>query len=268
MDFSELARIENESEMVKRLYDMIDESGRLTRTPAKRIEFLTNVHYIEKYLKPNDRILDLGAGAGAYSLYFARRGYRVDALELSGRNIEAFRAAMMPDDPITLVQGNALDLSRYPDESYDAVLLFGPLYHLKRREDRLRCIREAMRVCKANGTLFFAFISNDMVFLTELTNDADYFMSGDYDKETFRLHDFPFVFHTVDDCRALLRESGVRTLCEVASDGASELLAERVNGMTEESYAQYLRYHFYICEKPELFGMSNHLLFVGKKDGG
>ena len=28
---------------------------------------------------------------------------------------------------------------------------------------------------------------------------------------------------------------------------------------------QYLRYHFYICEKPEFLGMSNHLLFVGQK---
>ena len=51
----------------------------------------------------------------------------------------------------------------------------------------------------------------------------------------------------------------------MASDGASELLAMKINEMSEEDSAQYLRYHFYICEKPEMIGMSNHLLFVGEK---
>ena len=39
---------------------------------------------------------------------------------------------------------------------------------------------------------------------------------------------------------------------------------DKINAMDDESYAQYLRYHFYICEKPEMLGMSNHLLFIGK----
>lgn len=92
----------------------------------------------------------------------------------------------------------------------------------------------------------------------------NYFSSGDYDKETFRLNDFPFVFHTVDAARRLLSDGCVRILHEVASDGASELMAARINEMSGEDYAQYLRYHFYICEKPELLGMTNHLLFVGE----
>ena len=48
-------------------------------------------------------------------------------------------------------------------------------------------------------------------------------------------------------------------------DGVSELMEERINAMDEASYAQYLRYHYYICEKSEFLGMTNHLLFVGKK---
>ena len=58
---------------------------------------------------------------------------------------------------------------------------------------------------------------------------------------------------------------GIKLLHQVASDGASELLAMRINEMSDEGYEQYLRYHFYICEKPELLGMTNHLLFVGEK---
>lgn len=97
---------------------------------------MTTVHYIEKYLKDGDKILDIGAGAGEYSLYFARKGYEVSALELADANIAAFKKKLTPEDKIDLAQGNALDLSRYADKSFDIVLLFGPLYHLKNDADK------------------------------------------------------------------------------------------------------------------------------------
>ncbi|MFR1028133.1 MAG: class I SAM-dependent methyltransferase [Clostridium sp.] len=130
MDFEQLAKIENESERVNRTYDIFNEDARLNHSKAARVEFLTTVHYIKKYLKDGDKILDIGAGAGEYSLYFARKGYEVSALELADANIAAFKKKLTPEDKIDLVQGNALDLSRYADKSFDIVLLFA-LYHLK-----------------------------------------------------------------------------------------------------------------------------------------
>ena len=249
--------------LVQEVYRRFDESTRLTGSKAARVEFLTTVKYIERYLTPGARILDIGAGAGEYSLHFARQGYPVSALELADSNIAAFRGRLTENDPIELVQGNALDLSHYPDASFDIVLLFGPLYHLHDPADQCRCIAEAKRVCKPDGKLFFSFIANDIVILTMFCCEPDYFLRGDYDKDTFKLDDFPFVFHTVADCRQLLAGCGIHILHEVASDGVSELLQERINAMDGESYAQYLRFHHYICEKPECLGMSNHLLFVG-----
>ena len=230
-----------------------------------KVKLITVGKLKEKYLKDGDKILDIGAGEGEYSLYFARKGYEVSALELADANIAAFKKKLTPEDKIDLVQGNALDLSRYADKSFDIVLLFGPLYHLKNDADKQKCISEAKRVCKDGGKIFFAFISNDFVFLTEFGYDVNYFRNGDYDKETFKLNDFPFVFHTVGAARKLLADGGINILHEVASDGASELLAAMINEMSDEDYTQYLRYHFYICEKPELLGMTNHLLFMGEK---
>ena len=176
-----------------------------------------------------------------------------------------FRQKIQPSHKLELVQGNAVDLSRYTDESFDVVLLFGPLYHLHGEADRQKCIAEAKRVCKRDGTLCFSFIGHDMVFLTELMWNQSYFSDGDYNKETFRLDDFPFVFFTVPECRAMLERGGIHILREVAADGVSELMEEKINAMDAENYAQYLRYHFYTCEKPEMLGRSNHLLFDGKK---
>ena len=255
-----------ETELVQEIYRRFDENSRLTKSKAARVEFLTTVSYIEKYLSDGANILDIGAGAGEYSMYFARKGYQVSALELADANIAAFRSKMREDDTIDLVQGNALDLSRYESNSFDVVLLFGPLYHLHKESDKLRCIEEAKRVCKKGGKIFFAFISNDIVILTMQQCQADYLLCGDYNKETFRLDDFPFVFHTVDRARELLKKAGIAVCHEVASDGASELLQEMINGLDEASYEQYLHYHRYVCEKPEFLGMSNHLLFVGNSE--
>lgn len=265
MDFNDIYKIKDETERVKKTYEVFNEDTRLNHSKAARVEFLTTIRYIEKYLKPGDKILDIGAGAGEYSLYFAKQGYEVSAIELAENNIRAFQRKLTSDLNIDLVQGNALDLSRYADKSFDIVLLFGPLYHLAEDTDKQKCIQEARRVCKDDGKLFFAFISNDFVILTEFSCRPDYFAAGDYDKKTFKLEDFPFVFHTVERCRQILVDGDIRILHEVASDGISELLEDGINGMDEESYNQYLRYHFYICEKPEFLGMTNHLLFVGEK---
>lgn len=93
---------------------------------------------------------------------------------------------------------------------------------------------------------------------------ADYLLHGAYDKETFQLYDYPFVFHTLERCRDILRAGNIRIQNEVASDGISELLKDMIERMDEESYRQYFRYHLYLCEKKECLGMSNHLLFIGR----
>lgn len=265
MDFIKLREINNEIEQISRTYEIFDENSRLNCSKSARVEFLTTVKYIEQYLTPTSKILDIGAGAGEYSLYFSKNGYSVSAIELSDNNIKAFKDKITPDCPVALVQGNAMDLSIYDDKSFDIVLLFGPLYHLHHEADRQTCISEAKRVCKDDGTIFFAFISHDMVIATELGYNPGFFNSNQYNHETLRLEDFPFVFFTVDECRKMLNDGGISIVKEIASDGLSELLAEKINTLDEYSYSQYLRYHFYCCEKPELLGHSNHLLFIGTK---
>ena len=168
LTFEELAAIENEREQVEKTYEIFNEDTRLNWSQAARVEFLTTTRYIDRYLKPGMRLLDIGAGAGEYSLHYARQGYEVCALELSPANIAAFEKKISPDFNLKLQQGTALDLSAYEDASFDMVLLMGPLYHLHAAEDRQRAIAEAKRVCKPMGTIFFAFIGNDMVPLTEL----------------------------------------------------------------------------------------------------
>ncbi|MGI5899033.1 MAG: class I SAM-dependent methyltransferase [Christensenellales bacterium] len=265
MDFDQLYQIKDDVELTKRTYELFNEDIRLNRSKAARVEFVTTVRYIEKYLRPAGRILDIGAGAGEYSLYFAEKGHEVWALELAESNIIAFKRKIKDGHSIELSQGNAVDLSRYADKSFDIVLIFGPLYHLRKEGDRQRCISEAKRVCRDDGFLLFSFISNDMVVVTELFHNEKYLSGDTYEPESFKVKDFPFVFFTVEQCRKMLADGGIGVIHEIACDGVSELLADKINAMDEENYSRYLRYHFHVCEKPEMLGRSNHLLFAGTK---
>ena len=264
MDFETLKTIQDEAARTAATYEIFNEDARLNRSKSARVEFITTVRAIQDALFPGAKILDVGAGAGEYSLYFARLGYDVTAVELSPANVAAFEKKITQDSPVRLLQGNALDLSRFENACFDVVLLMGPLYHLSRESDRDRAIAEAKRVCKEDGAIFFAFISNDMVVLTELCYRPQFFSENTYDHDSFKVEDFPFVFFTLDQMRGMLARNGVSIHREIASDGVSELMEDAINALSDEDYAQYVRYHLYCSEKPEMLGRSSHLLFAGR----
>ena len=88
-------------------------------------------------------------------------GYDVTLFDLSTGNLTLAREKAA-EAGVTLAgfeQGTALDLARFADHSFDAVLLMGPLYHLLEAADRRRALTEARRVLKPSGPLFVAFIT-------------------------------------------------------------------------------------------------------------
>ena len=110
-------------------YERYDEDGRLTSKHGI-VEYITTMKYIEKYLQPGMKILEIGAATGRYSHALAQKGYRVDAVELIEHNIEIFKQNTIEGELITITQGNAMDLSEFESNTYDIVLLLGPMYHL------------------------------------------------------------------------------------------------------------------------------------------
>ena len=130
------------------------EDNRLTSDKMHYIEFITTTKYIDKYLKNKDRILEIGAGTGAYSLYYAKKGYQVDAVELAQANVDVFKSKITEDMKANVIQGNAIDLSMYEDNTFDITLCLGPLYHLFKPEETKKAIDEAIRVTKKGGNIF------------------------------------------------------------------------------------------------------------------
>ena len=258
-------------EYLMNFYENYDEDGRLL-TRWGRVEFLTTMRYVEKYLRPGMRVLEIGAGTGRYSHALAQKGYQVDAVELVEHNIEVFRQNTQPGESVTIVQGNATDLSSFGDDTYDIVLLLGPMYHLFTRADKLRALNEAVRVAKRGGVVFAAYCMGDASILNygfirgEIHNIIEKCM---LDPETFETFSAPwdiFELHRREDIDALRAELPVTQLHFVATDGYTNHMRQTVAEMDDATYDLYLKYHFATCERSDLCGYSHHTLDIFRKD--
>lgn len=141
-------------------YNNYDEEGRLMRK-SRMPEYLNTMKYIEKYLSPNAKIIEIGAGTGRYSIALAEMGYDVTAVELVPHNIEIMKKKVKPHHNIKIYQGDACDMSAFESESYDVVLLLGPMYHLFNNVDKHQALDEAVRVAKTGGVIYASYCNND-----------------------------------------------------------------------------------------------------------
>mgnify|MGYP004531149841 FL=1 len=247
------------------------EDERLTKDKMHKIEFITTTNYIEKYLKPGDRILEIGAGTGAYSLYYANKGYKVDAIELSKSNVEVFKSKITKDLDVNVIQGNAVDLSVYKDNTFDITLCLGPLYHLFKEEETTSAIKEAIRVTKPGGKIYLAFILFDLTMLTWGFKEKNVYENYGENKqisENFKpnnAEELIFNMRYFEDIKKLIKSFNLKTINYVATDGIGRVIKDEINQMSEEEYNLYIKYHLSICEREDLIGYSGHILAILEK---
>jgi SAM-dependent methyltransferase len=248
-----------------------DEDGRLTSQHGS-VEFLTTMRYVDKYIKTGDRIIEIGAGTGRYSHALARQGYAVDAMELVPSNIEVLRQNTAPGETITVMQGNALDLSAFADHTYDITLLLGPMYHLYTKEDKLKALSEAIRVTKTGGVLFVAYCISDPSILDygfKQGHIHELIEKGMVDIERFQAFSNPWdIFELVrkEDIDELMQGFPVKRLHYAASDGYTRHMRDTVDSMDDKTFELYLRYHFAICEREDMLGLTHHALDIFRKN--
>lgn len=246
-----------------------DEEARLLSKHG-RIEFLTTVKYIEKYLENGMKIMEIGAATGRYSHYFAQKGFEVDAVELIEHNIEIFKAKTQPNEKINIRQGNALDLSAYSDNCYDVTLLFGPMYHLYTEDEQKKALSEAIRITKPDGLIFVAYCMLEPAIFSCFKNNRikKLIENGELDPVTLETY-FPpsgiFKVYTKDEIFELTKTFDAERLHFIAADGYACHMTEAISEMDDETYDLYLRYHFKTCERQDIIGISNHTLDILRK---
>jgi len=238
------------------------------------VEYLTTMRYVEEYLTKGARVIEIGAGTGRYSRTIADMSHKVEAVEPMSTNIEIFRQNLKPSQDINITQANALDLSKFASNSFDIALLLGPLYHLYTDSEKHQAIAEAIRITKPGGVIFAAYCLSDASialsgFGRSRFSVKEYMRLGLIDPATFattsRLQDI-FELVRKEDIDRIMAPFAVERLHYVATDLFSHWIREGLAEMDDETYALYLRYHFAICERPDIVGASHHSLDIFRKN--
>jgi len=239
------------------------EADRLSAGSA-RLEFTRTQDILGRYLpRPPAAILDIGGGPGAYSHWLADQGYEVhlvDAVPLhveQARNREGSRIA-------SATVGDAKHLQR-EDDSVDAALLMGPLYHLTERSDRIRSLKEAARVLKRGAMLCAVGISR-------FASSMDGLRKGFLDDPSFqRIVEHPFYFttaffHRPDELETEVEESGLRYEVTLGIEGPGWLLQNFDHHWQDAARRGRLLDLLRRLEaEPSLVGVSAHIMTIARK---
>ncbi|MBP5224604.1 MAG: methyltransferase domain-containing protein [Lachnospiraceae bacterium] len=254
-------------------YGKYNEEKRLLHRYGQ-IEYRTTMKYVEECIGDRQglRILDVGCATGRYLIPLAEKGHELTGVDYVNYNLGILRQkAERLGLSVTAKQGDARDLSKYPEDHYDIVLFLGPMYHLFTEEDKVRALTEAKRVLKPGGFLFAGYIMNEfgvIRFGIMDGNIADSVSQGKLDRD-FHIRNTEedlFSFDTPEDIDRYRRKAGLRRVKILSQDGPTNYMRQAVEALSDEAYELYYAYHLSTCERPDLLGAGCHTLDILTKD--
>jgi len=244
-----------------------------------QLEKVRTEEIILRYLKPSMTIADIGGATGAYSFWLHDIGHHVHLLDAAEFHIEAAtKISITENKPLaSIALGDARQLP-YDDEYFDMVLLFGPLYHLQDKTDRIKCIAEAKRVLKKGGVMLAATISkyaslfdgfwqgfiDDPAFENILKQDLE-------DGNHFNPVNHPMYFtdahfHTQKEIEEEFTVAGFTELNTIAIEGFGWLTPDFMKRWNDEGARNKMLQYIQQTENdPIMIGISAHVMTIAMK---
>lgn len=249
-------------------YNKFNEDKRL-KTRHGQVEFITSIKYIEKYLKEfeNPKIIDIGAGTGKYSIYLSDKGYDVTAVELIRHNL---RLIEKNSKNVKAFEGNAIDLSKFNNDTFDITILFGPMYHLISKEEKIKALEEAKRITKKNGYIFIQYCMNEYAVIMHGFIDNNILDSINKNKIDSNFHvksdnkDL-YSYVRLEEIDELNKIMNLKRVNIINPDGPANYIRSSLNKLSEEEFKLFIEYNLSICERKELLGSGYHITDIVKK---
>jgi ubiquinone/menaquinone biosynthesis C-methylase UbiE len=245
-----------------------------------RTEFAVTLRALKEFLPPAPaKFIDIGGGPGQYALALAKLGYRVTLVDLSEGNL-AFAQKKAHETGIILdylFQANALDLSDFSSESFDAALMMGPLYHLLLHEERLSALQEAWRILKPGGLIFAAFISRFGAFRDAASKGASWVLENPATTEKILTTGIDIsegegftdaYFAHPDEVIPLGEAAGFQTVLRMGCEGVVAGHESFINLLEGDSFEYWADLNYRLSKDPAAIGASDHILYIGRKPGG
>lgn len=208
------------------------------------------------------KILDIGAGTGRYSVALAEEGYDVTAIELVKYNLGILKSK---NSTVKAMQGNALNLKKLADNTFDITLLFGPMYHLFGFEDKCRALSEARRVTKPGGMILVAYCMNEYGVLTYAFKEKHVLECVQENRLTEDFHTISakenlYDYVRIEDIDAFNQTTGLKRYKIISPDGPANYMRMYLNSLSEEEFQLFINYHLSTCERMDLIGAGAHTL--------
>ncbi|MGG5460083.1 class I SAM-dependent methyltransferase [Clostridium sp. B9] len=245
--------------------------------PYSRLEFFSTMYMIKEYFPSEGKILDIGSGPGRYSIELLKRGYNVTLMDLSDKSIDMAKKNIesLGLEADNYICGDALYLDFLEDNSFDGILLMGPMYHIHSKEERLKVLNQCKRVLRPGGIILITYINSLGVLKVGLSDFPQEFKEIDkiydlFDEKSFSADEsFTETYFTVPE-KALeeVNESGFDVLSRA---GAESFLSGQAFYMTKyyledkEIYFNLLKVATEKCEDERFRDSTEHLLIVAKK---
>ncbi len=246
-------------------------------TSYSQVEFETTMHLIKKYFPVSGKIIDIGSGPGRYSLKLAGMGYKMTLVDISNEELKIAKDKITSEGyEAEFLHKSATELSELPDETFDGVLLLGPMYHLHDLHDRLKVLHDIRRILKEGGTAIIAYINTLGVLKSSVFECPDVFEDlskmDDYLMGDLRLsHEESFTttyFTTPENAIEEVRASRLHLLTYAGAESFLSGMHMEMKRLSEQSgklYQNYLRMACLCCEKPEYRQATEHLNIVVRK---
>jgi len=244
---------------------------------ANRPEFLLTCRMLDRYIKPNDTVLDIGGGPGRYSIYLAQKGCNATLFDLSSENTKfAQERAVECGHKIKTVTGDAREADKLVGGQLDHILLMGPLYHLLEEDDRIKAVNAALNLLKPNGILFASFINliSGMIFAMKFApevlastkpNEAAYF-ENIVSQKSFAGDGFTKVFMIEQgEILSFMSQFPLEKIHLFGQESIMSPCEEKIMSKQKEIIDKWLDFSEKIWEREELLSWSEHLMYVGRK---
>jgi SAM-dependent methyltransferase len=257
-----------------RHYEAIDEAARLWGTPLGELTRLRTWDIFDRFLPATGRVADVGGGPGTHAAHLADRGYDVCLLDPVASHVK--QAKQRGGDRVDCRIGDARELP-FENESFDAVLMMGPLYHLVNAPDRARALREAWRVLRPGGRLLAEVISRYAWIIDAtvkgLLAEPDVYESFEINLSTGLSNDpdrspeqvFWAYFHHPDEVLPELSANGFDAAVLIAVEGFAGHAANLAIAL--ENSDALLRTLRLVEAEPSLLGASGHLMAIADRPG-
>jgi len=272
-----------DAERVARFFDAfgIREWNRLVQDPANEVSLYIHTHYLEKYISPGQRVLEVGAGAGRFTQILARLSARLVVGDLSPVQLDLNRQHSIQYDFASAIEAweqmDICDMSRFAPGSFDCIVAYGgPFSYVL--DERDRALAECLHVLKPGGLLILSVISLwgsahrrlDGVLSVPASINQQITATGDILPEMIADREQYFHMFRARELRNWLERAGVR----IVAMSASDCLSTGWSGMLEEirkdqtKWNELLRMEVEASAEEESLNMGMHTIAVVRKEQG